>query len=227
MKMSTSPLITALAGSGVTWLGLAAAAAGWRWTSQTHNGPAWDHAWLYTNMTLAMCLFVIFPAICPIGSSTTIQMRQRDLIAHGLALLLAAVPILTLAAWFNHIAISAAIDALFVQAAFAIFTLGVSTRIASPDNETGLYWHAATVGLFLLPPGIELIQASTFPWLTGGLWSHWITVFPVSMIATASEHPGRASDVHWIACVYAAIGLVMFFRPLAAHKSAGSRGSVN
>jgi|GEM_PF-6081345 len=211
MKIPSSLLGAAIFGSGMTWLGIAAAAAGWRWTSQTFVGPAWGHAWLYTNMALAMSLFVLFPFLVTHGPTTKGENRRVYLISHCLVLLLAAIPILTTAGWLSRISINAVIGVSIVQLAFAVFTLGLSAWIVEHSDVGRLFSYAVAVGLFLLPPGIALIQASTFPWLTGGLWSYWIRVFPAAMITVACEQPVHLPHILWIAVMYAVIGVLILF----------------
>lgn len=192
----------------MTWLGLIAAAAGWRWTSQTFFGPAWGHAWLYANLALATSLFVLFPSLTTNVPATKIENRRWYLISHGLVLLLAGVPILTTAGWLNAVTMRTVISAAAVQLAFVTFILGLSARFCA-RNTTGLFSYAALVGLFLLPPEIALIQASNFPWLTGGLWSNWITVFPAEIIAAACHYPFPHTAVAWMAGVYAVAGIAL------------------
>ena len=214
MKIPSSLLGAAILGSGITWLGIAAAAAGWRWTSQTFVGPAWGHAWLYTNMALAMSLFVLLPFMVTNGPTAKGENRRVCLISHCLVLLLAAIPILTTAGWISRITFSTVISVSVVQLAFAIFTLGLSAWISTRNTIGGVFSSAAVVGLFLLPPAIALIQASTFPWLTGGVWSNWIRVFPATMITAVCEHPAYLPNILWIAGMYAIIGaLILFSNP--------------
>lgn len=211
MKIPSSLLGAAILGSGITWLGMAAAAAGWRWTSQTFVGPAWGHAWLYTNMALAMSLFVLLPFMVTNGPKTKCESRRVYLISHCLVLLLAAIPILTTAGWISRITFSTVISASVVQLAFAVFTVGLSAWLVECSDVGRLSLYAIVVGLFLLPPGIALIQASTFPWLTGGVWSNWIRVFPATMITAVCEQPVYLPGILWIAGMYAVIGVLILF----------------
>ena len=195
----------------MTWFGIIAAEAGWRWNSQTSVGPSWDHAWLYTNMAMAMSLFVLFPFMVTNGATIKGENRRRYLISHCLVLLLAAVPILTTAGWLSRISLNTAISVSAVQLAFAIFAVGLSAWISTRNTIGTVFASSVLVGLFLLPPGMALIQASTFPWLTGGLWSFWIKIFPAPMIALACEHPVYWPNILWTAGMYAVIGVLILF----------------
>ncbi len=265
MKNASSLLLAAIIGSAISWLGLIAAAAAWRWSSQTFPGPAWNHAWLYTNMALAIGIFILFPCVltcvpaakslfgksdagglgeqmvgckdadprhipeyvedrgrrrrpfaAPRRSRRSFQTgskpesRRRQTILHGLVLLLAAVPILATAGWINRMPIGTVITVMVVQAAFAMFTAGLSVRMSARNTTGTVISSAIPVGLFLLPPAIALIQASTFPWLTGGIWSNWQTIFPAQMISAACQPPEPQAALMWTTAVYAAAGMALF-----------------
>ena len=209
MKMSSSISTAAILGAGTAWLGLAAAAAGWRWTSQTLVGPAWDDAWLYTNLTLAMSLFVLFPMMLSSITVTSRDNRRICIFRHGLALLTAAVPMLITAAWLSHISVNMAINVSVLQIAFAIFSLGLCVWTLERGEIGRVLSLGAAACLFLLPPAIALIQAANFPWLVGGLWGHWITIFPAPMITAACHSPFPQVVVAWTAGVYAVAGIVL------------------
>ena len=200
------PVLSAvIVGGGVPWLGLLAAAWGWRWTSETVVGPAWSSAWLYANMMLGAVLLVIVPAL------TTIAPRRRilDICWSLIIILLAALPTLAAAGWFSRINIIAAINMLLIQLALVILTLGFTAWITQlSDIGRALFAGLSTV-LFLLPPGIWLIQVSTCPWLTGEIWSHWITVFPAPLIQQAGDGRGLAMSFYWIIGLYAISGAIM------------------
>lgn len=212
MKMSSSILTAAILGAGAAWLGLVAAAAGWRWTSQTLAGPAWNDAWLYTNMTLAMSLFVLFPMMLAPVTFAGGGARRSYTFRSGLALLAAAVPTLITAAWLNHTSVHILINVSAIQIAFAIFTLGLSVWSIECQGTGRIVSLGAAAGLFLLPPGIVLIQAANFPWLVGGLWGRWLTLFPAPIIQLACHSALNGSTVGWIIGAYSVIGLAMFFR---------------
>ncbi len=212
VKISSSLLTAAILGAGVAWLGLVAAAAGWRWTSRTVTGPAWNHAWLYTNLALTMCLFVLFPML--LSRITVARGDKRSLVVfgHGLALLLAAFPMLITAAWLNDASVHMLINISAIQIAFAIFTLGLSVWSIQCHGMGRMVSLGVMAGLFLLPPGIALIQAANFPWLVGGLWGSWVALFPAPIITLACHNALRASTVAWIVGVYSVMGLAMGFQ---------------
>lgn len=220
MKNQTSMLSSAIAGAGFPWLGLVAVALGWRWTSPTIAGAAWDQAWLYTNMMLTMALFIITPMIAARGAAESTQTSETeisDLRWNMMAMLLAALPILVAAGWLSHIHAAVAVHTVLIELALAIFVIGLSAwiiRLRDPGRAmaTGL-----AVGIFLFPPGIWLIQASTFPWLTGGAWSNWINIFPAAMISHISISHGESSGpLPWLICIYPALGILLFFSPTFA-----------
>ena len=217
MKMSSSISTAAILGAGTAWLGLAAAAAGWRWTSQTLVGPAWDDAWLYTNLTLAMSLFVLFPMMLSSITVTSRDNRRICIFRHGLALLTAAVPMLITAAWLSHISVNMAINVSVLQIAFAIFSLGLCVWTLERGEIGRVLSLGAAACLFLLPPAIALIQAANFPWLVGGLWGHWITIFPAPMIALACHNALRSTAIGWISGAYSILGLAMFVQSIQWH----------
>ena len=211
MKMPSSTMTAAILGAGPAWLGLVAAAAGWRWTSQTLAGPAWDEAWLYTNMTLAMRLFVLFPMmLAPVIFAGGDNQRSYTF-RSGLALLAAAVPMLITAGWLNQTSVHILINVSAIQIAFAIFTLGLSVWSVQCHGTGRIVSLGAAAGLFLLPPGIALIQAANFPWLIGGLWGRWLMLFPAPIIQLACHSALNESTIGWIVGAYSVIGMAMFF----------------
>ncbi len=221
VKISSSILTAAILGAGTAWLGLAAAAAGWRWTSRTFTGPAWNHAWLYANTALTMCLFVLFPVLLSRVAMARGDKGRLVVFGHGLALLAAAVPMLITAAWLNHTSVHMLINVSAIQIAFAIFTLGVSVWSTGCRAVGRIVSLGVAAGLFLLPPGIALIQAANFPWLVGGPWGSWVALFPAPIVTLACHNALRASTVGWIVGVYSAMGLAMVFQSvrLASHRT--------
>ncbi len=211
MKMSSSTMTAAILGAGAAWLGLVATAAGWRWTSQTLAGPAWEDAWLYTNMTLAMCLFVLFPMMLASVTFAGGDNRRSCSFRSGLALLAAAVPMLITAAWLNQTSVPILMNVSAIQMAFAIFAVGLSMWSVEFHGTGRIVSLGAAAGLFLLPPGIALIQAANFPWLIGGLWGRWLTLFPAPIIQLACHSALNESTVGWIVGAYSVIGMTMFF----------------
>ena len=214
MKISSSILTAAILGAGTAWLGLVAAAAGWRWTSQTLVGPAWNDAWLYTNISLAMSLFVLFPMILSHSTLAEGENRRIYTFRRGLALPAAAVPMLMTAAWLNHTSVHVLINVSAVQIAFAVFTLGLSMWSIECRDMGRLASLGAAAALFLMPPAIALIQAANFPWLVGGLWGSWNTLFPAPIIILACQNALHSGTIGWIVGGYSVIGLAMFFQGL-------------
>lgn len=212
MKMPSSTMTAAILGAGAAWLGLVAAAAGWRWTSQTLAGSAWDEAWLYTNMTLAMSLFVMFPMMLAPLIFAGGNNRRSYTFRSGLALLAAAVPMLITAGWLNQTSVHILINVSAIQIAFAIFTLGLSVWSVQCHGTGRIVSLGAAAGLFLLPPGIALIQAANFPWLIGGPWGRWLTLFPAPIIQLACHSALNESTIGWIVGAYSVIGMAMFFQ---------------
>ncbi len=212
VKISSSILTAAILGAGTAWLGLAAAAAGWRWTSRTVTGPAWNHAWLYANTALTMCLFVLFPVLLSRVAMARGDKGRLVVFGHGLALLAAAVPMLITAAWLNHTSANMVSEVLALQIAFAIFALCLGVWIVDLGEIGSMLGLAAATCMFLLPPAIALIQAANFPWLVGGMWWRWMMLFPAPIISLACNHGLRASTVGWIAAGYSVMGLAVGFQ---------------
>ncbi|MGC9260051.1 MAG: hypothetical protein ACP5I8_08255 [Phycisphaerae bacterium] len=206
----SSILAAAIVGAGLPWLGLLAAAAGWRWTSQTTVGPAWSCAWLYTNMMLGLVLLAVVPALAANDTTMAPPLRSMDQLWNLIVLLLAAFPTLATAGWFSRISTVSAINMFLVQLALVVFTLGLSVWIIRLVDLGRAVITGLSASLFLLPPGLWLIQASTFPWLAGGLWSHWITVFPAPLIHQASDGQHLSPSFYWFVGLYAISGAIMF-----------------
>lgn len=198
-----------LIGSGIVWLGVIAAASGWRWTSQTIAGAAWGDAWLYTNLMLGLVVFVTTPMMAA-TATTDAATAAADLIWHIPAMLLAAAPILATAGWLSQIHLEIAINTVLVQLALAMFMLGISVWVIRLKDIFRAMVTGLCTGAFLLGPGIWLIQTSIFPWLSGGLWSNWIALFPTAMILHACHAQCDWQSLYWMAGIYATIGILLF-----------------
>ncbi len=211
-KTPSSLLPAAIAGVGVPWLGLAAAAMGWRWSSQTTAGPAWDQAWLYTNMMLGATVFILWPVLAARASKKTAN-HSAELFAHWLVMLLAAIPVLIIAGWLSQVDAAAAMYVSAVQIALAMFAFSLSAWSLRLGEIGHVCAAGISVGLFLLPPGIFLIQASTYPWLAAGIWSKWIAIFPAPMIReVCANNTASGSLIDWFALLYAVIGMTLLYQ---------------
>lgn len=198
-------------GSGAVWLGIIAAASGWRWNSQTIAGAAWGEAWLYTNMMLALVMCVTTPMIAATTTTDAVG-AAADLPWHMLAMLLTVTPVLATAGWLSQIHREIAIHTVLVQLALAMFMLGMSVWTMRFKPTLRAMITGLCTGAFVLTPGIWLIQASIFPWLSGGLRSHWIALFPTAMIIHACQAQRDAQSLYWLVAIYTTMGMLLVIR---------------
>jgi hypothetical protein len=210
---SGSMIQFAIAGAGVPWLGLVAAAIGWRWSGATTRGAAWNQAWLYANILLAALVFLCWPVLVQRLEKAKIRRNRGDMAARWLVLLMPAMPILIIAGWMNQVSAVAGLRMLAVQLALALFALGISLWQIELGERKGILVAGASAVWFLLPPGIMLIQGSMYPWLTGGLWNTWMAIFPVFMIhSVCKKGVIHVQWFYWEVLLYAAIGAVLVYR---------------
>jgi hypothetical protein len=178
-----------------TSLALYAAAAGIQWGSSLSTGDALQSSWLYVQIALALNTFLLWPGFAL--QPSTNRLLHWDLAA----LTLAAIPTTGTTAFLSNIDLPVAALTLTLQAAFALFTLGIICWAGKRPHFAG---PLATLlaSLAVVAPILAYIAREFFPVASRA----WFAAIPVLSLHQAAS---PAPVLWWIAAAYLLAGILL------------------
>jgi hypothetical protein len=201
------PLGYCIAAILITWMGLLAAGLNLQWTAAPPVGDALRSSWLYTNIMLGFLWLLFWPAATLRGDPRPTW--RSDLFFQWLAMLIGAVPALSLAAYLSATPANSIRAVIFTQGSFSIFAAALIAlakrypRADAPSLAAFFLAAPATVG-----PVLYFLLYNFF----GTLPTAWSIALPPMCIARAAQNADPPTLI--TAAVYLLTALLLFIPAL-------------
>jgi len=199
-----APLAYCIAAILMSCLGLLAAGLNATWSAAPPAGDALRSSWLYVNIAWLMLWLLVWPAAALRARPATITWRG-DLLVQWCAMLIGAIPALSLAALFSGIPAPTFLATAFAQLSFSLLAaalIAIAQKNPLPAIQTFAAFFlaaSATAG-----PVLYFLLFNFFPRLP----TAWSIALPPLCLARAAQAPDFPALL--TSGIYLAIALLLF-----------------